>query len=156
VATGVSAGCNSSFAFTGNGMYAWGNNQNGQLGVPPSLKEPTPLRVVFLFRGPGPGTITQLFGGCSFTIALFSKGAVLAWGDDWMGQLGDGGTGQSYKPVSVKLPDGVKIHSIAAACADGYAQASTGSVYAWGVGISGELGNGGTSGSGTPVQVKLP
>jgi alpha-tubulin suppressor-like RCC1 family protein len=156
VATGVSAGCYSSFAFTSNGMYAWGNNQAGQLGLPPSTSEPTPVLVVFLFRGSGPGTITQLFGGCNFTVALFSKGAVLAWGDDSQGELGDGGSGVSYKPVTVKLPSGEKIRSISAGCFDGYAQTTPGHVYAWGVGDSGELGNGGNSGSGIPVQVKLP
>ncbi|HET7013458.1 MAG TPA: hypothetical protein VFI65_06090 [Streptosporangiaceae bacterium] len=156
IATGVSVGCYSSFAFTSKGMYAWGNNQSGQLGLPPSTSEMTPVLVEFLFRGSGPGTITQLFGGCNFTVALFSKGAVLAWGDDSDGELGDGGSGGSYKPVTVKLPTGEKVHSISAGCFNGYAQTTAGHVYAWGVGDSGELGNGGNSGSSTPVQVKLP
>ena len=63
-----------------------------------------PQLIPMLFRGTGPGTITQLFAGHRFTVALFSKGAVLAWGDDTLGELGDGGTTPSYKPVAVQLP----------------------------------------------------
>ncbi len=156
VATGVSAGCFFSFAITSEGLFGWGANSTGQLGLAPATSVPTPTLVVFLFRGTGPGTITQLFAGCGFTVALFSKGAVLAWGDDSLGQLGDGGSGMSSKPVTVMLPTTEKIHSISAGCVDGYAQTTSGNVYSWGVGDSGELGNGGNSGSGTPVLVKLP
>ena len=82
---------------------------------------------------------------------------MLAWGDDSLGQLGDGGNAASAKPVTVMIPPGEKVHSISAGCEDGYAQTSTGQVYAWGVGDSGELGNGGNANtSSTPVQVKLP
>lgn len=156
VATGVSAGCSFSFALTDKGMFGWGSNASGQLGLAPATSVTTPTPVVFLFRGAGPGTITQLFAGCEFTVALFSKGAVLAWGDDLDGQLGDGGNMASYKPVTVQIPPGDKVHSISAGCEDGYAQTTAGHVYAWGAGISGELGNGGNANSGTPVQVKLP
>jgi len=155
-ATGISAGCFFSFALTDNGLYGWGNNLNDQLGNTESTDEPTPREIAFLFRGTGPGTITQLFAGCSFAVALFSKGAVLAWGDDSAGQLGDGGTMPSPKPVTVKIPPGETVHSISAGCADGYAQTSTGHLYAWGVGDSGELGTGNGTGSGVPVLVKLP
>jgi alpha-tubulin suppressor-like RCC1 family protein len=156
VATGVSAGCYFSFALTSNGLFGWGDDTFGQLGLAPEPSQPTPQLIPFLFRGTGPGTITQLFAGCNATIALFSKGAVLAWGDDSVGELGDGGSGTSYKPVTVKLPAGEKIHSISAGCDTGYAQTTAGHVYAWGVGDSGELGDGGNSNSGIPVQVKLP
>ncbi|HEY3907816.1 MAG TPA: hypothetical protein VGM14_28190 [Streptosporangiaceae bacterium] len=157
VATGVSAGCHFSFALTNNGLFGWGDDTLGQLGLAPVPSEPTPQLIPMLFRGTGPGSITQLFAGCGFTVALFSKGAVLAWGDDSAGQLGDGGNTLSYKPVTVMIPPGEKVHSISAGCVDGYAQTSTGHVYAWGVGDSGELGNGGNATtSSTPVQVKLP
>jgi hypothetical protein len=109
-----------------------------------------------LFRGTGPGTITQLFAGQGFTVALFSKGAVLAWGDDTLGELGDGGTTPSYKPVTVQLPPGEKVHSIGTGLVDGYAQLTTGKVYAWGYGNTGELGDGTDFGGGPPAQVKLP
>lgn len=51
--------------------------------------------VALLFRGTGPGSITQLLAGCSFTVALFSKGGVLAWGVGDSGELGDGGNAHS-------------------------------------------------------------
>ena len=138
-------------------MFGWGADTYGQLGLAAVPSVPTPQLIPMLFRGTGPGTITALFAGCSATVALFSKGAVLAWGDDSLGQLGDGGNAASAKPVAVMIPPGEKVHSISAGCKDGYAQTSTGKIFAWGVGDSGELGNGGsTSSTSTPVQVMLP
>jgi len=34
------------------------------------------------------GKVVQIYGGCSHTLALTSKGVVLAWGDDVEGELG--------------------------------------------------------------------
>ncbi|HET7013459.1 MAG TPA: hypothetical protein VFI65_06095 [Streptosporangiaceae bacterium] len=155
VATAVSTGCSFSFALTNKGLFGWGNNGAGQLGDPGLGTHPRPELITFLFRGSGPGSIVQVFGGCNFTVALFSKGAVLAWGDDSVGELGDGGNMGSALPVSVMLPAGVHVHSVSAGCTNGYAQTRDGSVYAWGAGDSGELGNGGKSESSTPVKVKL-
>lgn len=79
-----------------------------------------PEVIVFLFRGLGPGRITGLFAGCDHTIVLFSKGAVMAWGANKAGQLGNGSTmPDSDKPVFVTLPSGVKVKSISAGCWNG-------------------------------------
>ncbi len=115
-----------------------------------------PTVVPLLFRGTGPGTITSLFAGCDHTIALFSKGAVLAWGDNTDGQLGDDSNQASDHPVAVMLPTSATIKAISAGCNDGYALSTAGQAFAWGLGQDGELGNAGNSNSNVPVTVQLP
>ena len=62
----------------------------------------------------------------------------------------------STSPVKVSLPSGVTATAIAAGATSAYAIGSDGNVYAWGHGAYGELGNGSTSRSTTPVKVSLP
>jgi alpha-tubulin suppressor-like RCC1 family protein len=80
---------------------------------------------------------------------------VLAWGDDSDGQLGDGGSTPSVKPVAVMLPATVTVKSISAGCDDGYALSTDGEVFAWGLGAGGELGDASASNSHLPVAVHL-
>lgn len=157
--TGISAGCSHTMALTSTGLWGWGHNNDGQLGTGDMKSTDLPVLIVFLFRGQGPGTITSVFAGCFHTIALFSRGAVLAWGGNNAGQLGNGTTTpNSLKPVSVMLPAGVKVKAISAGCDNGYALTSTGKVYAWGADDRGELGNGSgsTTGISVPALVHLP
>ena len=80
--------------------------------------------------------------------------------------LGDGSTAGpdtcvngnpcSTTPVQVSLPSGVTPTAIGAGSADGYAIGSDGNLYAWGDDSVGELGDGTTTGSSTPVVVSFP
>jgi alpha-tubulin suppressor-like RCC1 family protein len=153
-ATGVTAGCDFALAFTTRGLYAWGLNNDGQLGAGNQKNHDVPVPVNFIFINPGPGKITSIFAGCNHTIALFSKGAVMAWGADFDGQLGDGGAAMEDLPVPVKLPATAKIKAISAGCDDGYALSATGQIFAWGLATAGELGNGGGTDSPVPVDVQ--
>ena len=152
----VAGGCDYSLASTSDGLFGWGQNDEGQLGNDSTTSTATPVLVPLLFRGTGPGTITSLFAGCDHTTALFSKGGVLAWGNNNAGQLGDGTTTSSDKPVGVKLPAGVSVKSIASGCFSSLALTTTGSLLAWGENSSGQLGTGSTANSDLPVPVDLP
>ncbi len=155
-ATMVSAGCKHTMAVTNEGLLGWGDNQQGQLGDGDMKSTDLPTAVPLLFRGTGPGQLTSIFAGCEQTIALFSKGVVLAWGSNSIGQLGTDTVSGSDKPVSVALPDGLIIKTISAGCDNGYALSTTGTLYAWGDGMEGELGDGGSSESNLPVPVSIP
>lgn len=152
----VAGGCDYSLASTTDGLFGWGQNDEGQLGNDSTTSTATPVLVPLLFRGPGPGTITSLFAGCDHSTALFSKGGVLAWGNNNAGQLGTGTTTSSDKPVGVKLPTGVSIKSIASGCFSSLALTTTGALLAWGENSSGQLGTGSTANSDLPVPVDLP
>ncbi len=84
------------------------------------------------------------------------SGTLQAWGDDLRGQLGNGATGLVDKPVTVQLPAGVTITAVAAGGQATLAVTSAGQVYAWGDNQYGQLGDGTTTDSHTPVLVHLP
>ncbi len=99
--------------------------------------------------------VTAVAGGLYHGLALSSTGAVLAWGWNIVGQLGNGSTNGSDVPVKVRLPGGTKVIAIAAGFAHSLAVTSTGAVFAWGKNYDGELGNGSTTDSDVPVKVRL-
>jgi Regulator of chromosome condensation (RCC1) repeat len=85
-----------------------------------------------------------------------SGGPALAWGYNLYGQLGNASTTTSSTPVAVSLPTGTTVTAIAAGGFHSLALTSTGRMLAWGQNGSGQLGNGTTAGSTTPVAVSLP
>jgi alpha-tubulin suppressor-like RCC1 family protein len=131
----------------------WGYGAQGQLGnghranrnAPVYVSVPRGVRV----------TAVSACGACG--IALTSDGRVLAWGDNSVGQLGNGKTGSTDVPVWVKLPKHTKVTSIAAGDGQLFAVTSTGGLLAWGSDNEGQLGNRHTGGlSRVPVRVHLP
>jgi alpha-tubulin suppressor-like RCC1 family protein len=78
---------------------------------------------------------------------------VLSWGSFFGGRPGNFGTRTS--PVAVRLPG--KVAEVGTSNAAQYALLTDGSLYAWGLGSQGELGDGSTASSFTnPVRVRFP
>jgi len=57
---------------------------------------------------------------------------VLAWGNNFYGQLGDGTRNDSHVPVAAALPKGTKVIAVAAGGTSSLAVTATGKVLAWG------------------------
>jgi alpha-tubulin suppressor-like RCC1 family protein len=104
---------------SGGGVYAWGENESGQLGNGNTTNQPTPGLVSI----PAGVTVAAVAGGSEHALALTSAGQVYAWGANFDGQLGIGNnTGPdmcnsnacSTTPVAVPLPGGATAKSIAA------------------------------------------
>src|SRR5581483_1621472 len=88
-------------------------------------------------------TVTQIAGMTNDGLALTSTGSVLTWGFNQDGELGNGTvTSFSATPVTVSLPSGVTATAVAGGGTAGMALASNGSVYSWGNGTLGQLGDG--------------
>jgi alpha-tubulin suppressor-like RCC1 family protein len=151
----VSSGCDHVLALTTTRkVLAWGDNFNGELGNGTTTSTDSPITVHVAL--PGTGQVASLFAGCDHSLALTTKGKVLAWGYNAEGQLGNGTTTQHDSAVKVKLPAGTQVKSITASCLSSFALTSAGHVLAWGDNSDGELGNGYTTSRSTPVKVHLP
>ncbi len=94
-----------------------------------------------------PGAISEIATSNSTEYALLTNGSLYAWGLGTEGELGDGGTGNSFtRPVRVHFPAGVKIASIPSDVMPydtALAVDTTGHVWGWGMNGGGEfcLGN---------------
>jgi alpha-tubulin suppressor-like RCC1 family protein len=147
---GIAAGNSHSLAVKSDGtLWAWGANNNGQLGDGSSASRAIPVQVVDV-SGVGFLTgITTVGTGSFHTLALKADGSTLAWGSNASGQLGDGSTIQRNIPVQVSAPAFTKIvggvtHTVAIR--------SNGDVWAWGSNASGQLGDVTLTDRRTPVQ----
>ena len=141
-------------------LYSWGLNSNGALGDDSTTNSTTPVLVSL----PSGVTPTAIAGGGAAAYAVGSDGNLYAWGLNSSGQLGNGSNTDSSTPVLVSLPSGVTPSTISAGSGTGavgsggaaYAIGSDGHLYAWGNDNDGQLGDGNTINSSTPVLVSLP
>jgi alpha-tubulin suppressor-like RCC1 family protein len=144
-ATAVSIGIQHACAIVNGNVKCWGLNGNGQLGDGTTTNSTTPVTVPVL------SGVTSISVGTNSTCAVAS-GIVKCWGGNASGQLGNGTTTSSTTPVNVSvLSAGVKAVSVndLTACAINAA----GAVFCWGEGTNGQLGNGTTVSSSSPVPV---
>jgi len=144
-ARSISAGNYYSLAVGSDGhVYAWGRNDDGELGNNSTTASAIPVSVQL----PSGVTALSISAGSSDSLAVGSDGHVYAWGENLHGQLGTGSFGQvgtgsrtgSSTPVPVQLPGGVSARSVSAGDYHSLALGSDGHVYAWGANTNGELG----------------
>jgi alpha-tubulin suppressor-like RCC1 family protein len=133
-------------------VKAWGFGRYGQLGNGRKQDSHHPVAV----RLPRGTEVTAARAGEDFTVALTTKGTVLAWGSGTYGRLGNGASRNSDVPVRVRIPAGTKVTAVSAGYGFGLALTSAGRVLAWGDNAAGDLGNGKMTKRTTPVQVRLP
>lgn len=147
----------------GSDVLCWGDNSYGQLGDGQVGSSAFRTKAVRVRRGSGFLTgVRHISGGDSHTCALMSDGGVLCWGDGSDGQLGDGRSGMGHlrtRAVRVRHGSGYLrgVKAIAAGFDHTCALKRDGSVWCWGQGELGELGDG-RSGypyhRSTPVRVR--
>jgi alpha-tubulin suppressor-like RCC1 family protein len=133
-------------------VFAWGGNSYGQLGNGTTNPSDVPVEV----KLPPGTTVTAVAAAYSHSVALTSTGAMVAWGDNTDGELGDGTHTNRELPVEVKAPKNTKAVRIAAGAFYSLARTSTGALLSWGAGSTGVLGDGTFNNSDRPVHVKLP
>jgi alpha-tubulin suppressor-like RCC1 family protein len=127
-------------------VWAWGDNRYGVLGGGTTTDPTTPVQVMGLTG------VTQVAAGPLFSLALRSDGTVWAWGDNGHGELGRG-TVTDHEVTPAQVPGLAGVTKISAGRYFGLALLSDGTVRAWGLNDSGQLGNSTTADSAVPVKV---
>ena len=128
-------------------VFCWGYNGSGRLGDGTTMYRNVPTPVTGLHSG-----VSAIAAGGNHTCALNSKGAVVCWGQNSPGQLGDGTNVDRHAPTPVAgLTSGVS--AIAAGGSHACALKSTGAVVCWGANWGGQIGDGTTENPHTPTPV---
>ncbi|WP_058625283.1 RCC1 domain-containing protein [Microbacterium testaceum] len=155
--TQVSAGSRAAFAVASDGsVWAWGSGGGGVLGDgDASADVSAPVRVDALWNAGA--RVTQVSAAERYVLALANDGSVWAWGSGEGAVLGDRDASRHFSaPVRVDAlwGAGVRATQISAGESHALAVASDGSVWSWGSGAWGVLGDGVASGhSSQPLRV---
>lgn len=139
--SGVTAGIR-----TNGTLWTWGSGGSGALGSGSTASRSSPVQV---------GTLTnwsKIAVQGARTLAIKTDGTLWAWGANTNGVLGDGTTTNRSSPVQIgTLTNWVDIAT--GATSNSYAVRNDGTLWAWGLGTSGQLGDGTTISKSSPVQV---
>jgi alpha-tubulin suppressor-like RCC1 family protein len=146
--TQLAGGGTHSLGVTSTGIiYAWGNNNYGQLGNNTTSARSSPVTVV--------GGITnwsQISAGGRHSLGLTSAGITYGWGNNSFGQLADGTSTSRLSPVTVV--GGITTWSqIEAGDNHSLGVISTGVAYGWGYNTVGTLGDNTITNRSSPVTV---
>jgi alpha-tubulin suppressor-like RCC1 family protein len=128
-------------------LWAWGDNAGGQLGNGTAQDQSSPVRIG------SASNWASVACGLYHTVAVRNDGTLWAWGQHEYVHPDVGGNGSSSSPMQVRsgLDNWVSV-----ACGDRHTVAirSDGSLWGWGYGSSGQLGDGTSGGiKKSPVRI---
>lgn len=133
-------------------VWGWGRNEFGDLalGTTASPKN-TPVQARNI------SGVIAVAAGIEFSLALKSDGTVWGWGSNTFGTLTQPFTGQDAvhsKTLPIQLRDLNNIVAIGAAGSSAAALRSDGTVWSWGMGSHGQLGDGSNVATYIPVMAR--
>jgi alpha-tubulin suppressor-like RCC1 family protein len=129
---GIAMGSDAAYVTRDDGsVWAWGKNNNCELGNGTSANSPYPVQVS------GLTDVVQVAAGHDFAVALKGDGSVWVWGS-YVARTQDT---LSKACIPEPVAD-ISAVSIAAGFSTGYALQSDGTLLAWGSNLHGEFGNG--------------
>jgi alpha-tubulin suppressor-like RCC1 family protein len=146
----VSAGYQHNLAIKNDGtLWAWGSNVFGQLGDGTTKAQKKPIQI---------GIETNWTKVCSaneFSIAIKNDGTIWAWGKNAECLLGIGDTNSVYKKSPMQISQDNDWKDVFSSYNHSFAIKKNGTLWAWGINVSGELGIGDTNINrrSTPVQI---
>ena len=102
-------------------------------------------------RPPSMPELSALAAGGEYTCGIAGAGAAYCWGNNSLGQLGDGSSANSSTPVAVS--GGLSLGALTAGSTHVCGLTGTGAAYCWGNDSVGQLGDGSNTNSPAPVAV---
>jgi alpha-tubulin suppressor-like RCC1 family protein len=149
----IDAGHNYSMALKNDAtVWTWGENNKGILG----LGTTTPASMNRPVKVPSLSSVTAISAGTSHAMALKSDGTVWTWGDNSLGWLGLGTMDFDSHPTPTQVPGLTGVVAIYAGDGRSYAVKADGTVFGWGNGFSGQLGDGTSGQIGPSSPIELP
>jgi len=132
-------------------LWIWGNGGNGQLGDNTILAKSSPVQTVA-----GGTNWKSVDGGdnSSFWSAIKTDGTLWSWGLGTSGQLGDNTAVSKSSPVQT-IANGTNWKQVSAGGANTAAIKTDGTLWTWGNGTSGQLGDNTIVSKSSPVQTIL-
>jgi alpha-tubulin suppressor-like RCC1 family protein len=135
---------------TDGSVWCWGANDDGQLGDGTTTTRPAPVRVTL-----ADNLNVELSANGRHACARHASGALWCWGANARGELGVGGTADALTPVRVSALGTTVAELSAGINEDTCARTTDGTVWCWGNGTSGQLGDGTLVDRSLPVRVAL-
>ena len=145
----IVCGMNHSIVRTSFGLYSWGDNSYGQLGLGDRNKRQLPIVIDSLSSC----QIISIACGENHSLVIDIFNRVFAFGDNCHGQLGNG-TKDPYQTVPVALPIATPIVQVCGGSMHSVLLAADGAVYAMGSNSYGQLGVPGVTECSEPVRVE--
>jgi hypothetical protein len=151
----VSAGARHSCGVTSAGLaYCWGANEDGQLGNGATTNRSTPVAVAGALK------FSAVSAGGDHTCGVTTAGVAYCWGFNYYGELGTGSTTAPQQcssfPCStmpVAVTGGLAFVAVSAGEQHSCGVSTSSQAYCWGFNAFGQLGNGSTTDSSSPVAV---
>ncbi len=144
----ISAGHNHVLALTKDGdLYAWGNNENGQIGINNTENQSYAKRVLNHEGSEPLYSIADISAGHNSSIVMDAGGNVYTWGYNNSGQLGIGNTTDKLLPQITLCSQAIKVQ---AGLRENAILRPSGTIEVFGENGRGQLGIGGTSNQSLP------
>ena len=145
---GVSAGGGHTLGLNTSGvLWAWGYGSSGRLGDNTIANKSSPVSVVGGFTD-----WCQISAGSSHAAAVRTNGTLWTWGSGSYGKLGINALGNRSSPVSV-VGGFTDWCQVSASVNSTFGVRTNGTLWAWGYGSYGRLGNNSTTARSSPVSV---
>ena len=132
-------------------FLCWGSNERGQFGNGNVVSSTSPVTAA----GSWYASSISLAAGDQFVCARLSSGRVDCWGDNTYGQIGDGHASGGYLSSPARVDGPTNAIQITAGSSHACAILADGSIRCWGNSGEGQLGNGQSAASASPLNVNL-
>jgi alpha-tubulin suppressor-like RCC1 family protein len=137
-----------SMALRQNGtIWAWGCNNVGQLGDNTVVNKSSPVSVIGGFTD-----WCQLSAGARHGLAIRTNGSAWSWGQNSWGQLGTSSYSNCSSPVSV-VGGFTDWCQVSGAYQSSFGLRTNGTIFSWGRGTYGALGDNSTSEKNSPASI---